>query len=218
MSVTHESPIAFGISLAVNSSPEKVNEAVDAIYRFFNMSAATGVAPAAVAAVQNTTVVNNGAPAIPAAAGVELDKNGLPWNEEIHSSSRKQNADGTWRMKKGVSDAKVAEVTAILRQNAAAPATPVAALPTAPALPTVTQPGPVLPALPVAAAPSEYDQFLTFLTTHTISPQNPNGKLPAEFAAQVIEAYGIAGGIAGLAQRPDMVGAVRDYIAQQLGL
>lgn len=30
-------------------------------------------------------------------ASGELDKNGLPWDERIHSSSKNTNADGTWR-------------------------------------------------------------------------------------------------------------------------
>jgi hypothetical protein len=38
--------------------------------------------------------VNANAPAV--------DKNGIPWNAEYHSASKAQNADGTWRAKRGV--------------------------------------------------------------------------------------------------------------------
>lgn len=40
------------------------------------------------------------APADSNTSGV-LDKNGLPWDERIHSSSKNTNQDGSWRYKKG---------------------------------------------------------------------------------------------------------------------
>ena len=60
----------------------------------------------------------------PAPVG-EVDKNGLPWDERIHSGSRAKVADGGWRMKRGVDATKVAEVEAELRgQAVAAPPPP----------------------------------------------------------------------------------------------
>ncbi len=44
-----------------------------------------------------------------------LDKNGLPWDERIHSSSRAINADGTWRYRKNVPDETKQSVEAELR-------------------------------------------------------------------------------------------------------
>lgn len=35
---------------------------------------------------------------------VELDKNGIPWDERIHSSSHKQNQDNTWKLVKKPKD------------------------------------------------------------------------------------------------------------------
>lgn len=46
------------------------------------------------------------------------DSTGLPWDERIHASSKALNADGTWRTKRGVDKALVAEVEAELRQKA----------------------------------------------------------------------------------------------------
>lgn len=43
------------------------------------------------------------------------DKNGLPWDERIHSSSRAINADGTWRYRKNVPDEIKQVVEAELR-------------------------------------------------------------------------------------------------------
>lgn len=45
----------------------------------------------------------------------ELDSNGLPHDERIHSVPAKANADGSWRARRGVDKALVAEVEAVLR-------------------------------------------------------------------------------------------------------
>ncbi len=71
------------------------------------------------------------------APGVELDKNGLPWDERIHSGGKeRKNADGSWRAKRGVDANLVAQVTAHLRAQLAAggttsPQSPAAAPPVA---------------------------------------------------------------------------------------
>lgn len=44
-----------------------------------------------------------------------LDKNGLPWDERIHSSSKNMNADGTWRYLRGGDATVRAQVEAELR-------------------------------------------------------------------------------------------------------
>lgn len=61
------------------------------------------------------------APPVPTTSG--LDKNGLPWDERIHSSSRAINADGTWRYRKNVPDETKREVEAELRGLVQAPPT-----------------------------------------------------------------------------------------------
>lgn len=53
--------------------------------------------------------------------GVTLDKDGLPWDVRIHASSRAQNADGTWRLKRGLAKDHLDKVTAELRQVMAIP-------------------------------------------------------------------------------------------------
>jgi len=50
-----------------------------------------------------------------------LDKNGLPWDERIHASTRTRNADGSWRYKRGVADTWVVEVEKELRALMAIP-------------------------------------------------------------------------------------------------
>ena len=53
---------------------------------------------------------------------IELDKNGFPWDTRIHSSNKAKIADGTWRKRRGIADATVAQVEAELRAVMGAPA------------------------------------------------------------------------------------------------
>ena len=46
----------------------------------------------------------------------KLDKNGFPWDQRIHSSSKGINEDGTWRAKRGVDKELVKTVEAELKQ------------------------------------------------------------------------------------------------------
>lgn len=70
--------------------------------------------PDAPSASEASTQVATAASASVADVG-PLDKNGLPWDERIHSSSKNQNADGTWRYLRGGDTAERAAVEAELR-------------------------------------------------------------------------------------------------------
>lgn len=67
------------------------------------------------------------------ANGVELDKNGLPWDARIHASTKTKKGDGSWTAKRGVDDALVLQVNNELRQLMAVPGP----LPHAPATATM---------------------------------------------------------------------------------
>lgn len=58
--------------------------------------------------------VSTGATAATAQPTVEIDINGLPWDERIHSSSKNKNADGSWRGRKGVPPGTITKVKAEL--------------------------------------------------------------------------------------------------------
>lgn len=83
---------------------------------------------------------------------VELDKNGIPWDERIHAGTKRKNADGTWSMKKGVDKDLYAEIMTELTAVAGksdpvveqkpAPTPPVKPVPTKP---TPTPPGKLVP-------------------------------------------------------------------------
>lgn len=55
-------------------------------------------------------------------AAPELDAEGLPWDERIHSSNHKQSANGVWMKRRGVLPTIDAQVRAELRQTYPAPA------------------------------------------------------------------------------------------------
>lgn len=82
------------------------------------------------------------------ASGVALDSAGLPWDGRIHSREKTVIKDGTWKYKRGVDDATIAQVEAALRALMAIPAgTPHVSAP-APLDPagTASAPQPIVPA------------------------------------------------------------------------
>lgn len=92
------------------------------------------------------------------------DSNGLPWDERIHASSKALNADGTWRTKRGVDKALVAQVEAELRSRTTATREItetgvdeegfVTIEPVGEPVITVAPPAPPAPVAPLAPAPS----------------------------------------------------------------
>lgn len=96
---------------------------------------------------------------LPAEPAVELDKNGIPWDERIHAGTKRKNADGTWSLKKGVDKELAAQIIAEYQsagggvEAPAAPSKPSA--PAAPSAPTPPSPpaAPSKPSAPVPPAP-----------------------------------------------------------------
>ena len=132
-------------------------------------------------------------------AGVELDSKGLPWDGRIHAESKGKIADGTWRKKRQIDPALVAQVEAELRQVMGAPAaaplaqgvapvpTPVsvAASTTVPPAPTGAVPQPVAPPpapVPVAGA----------APTMPVAPNAAPGEVPADARQQFVGLVGRA--------------------------
>lgn len=118
------------------------------------------------------------------APAATVDKNGLPWDERIHSSSRAMNADGSWRAKRGVQGALVAQVEAELRAQ-----TPV------PAAPVTTAPTPPVPAAPgvnhTVPAPPAGEEKLTFQTAVArIGPKLRDGTITPEKFLEAMAPFG----------------------------
>lgn len=75
----------------------------------------TGVASA------STHTVSTGASVATATPTIELDKEGLPWDERIHSSTKSKNEDGKWKLRKGMGNsAQLPAIKAELLQKVAA--------------------------------------------------------------------------------------------------
>ena len=146
---------------------------------------------AALQALKTSTV-----PAKPMTTVVEemplpnLDADGCPWDERIHSSNHKLNADGRWQRRRNVEDSTYAAVRSSLlgastnadntssllsplsaetpaAPDTVIPATPIASLdtPAAPATPATPEvaPAPATPATPAEPAQPETNDLYTLM-------------------------------------------------------
>lgn len=178
------------------------------------------------------------APTVPAApespaGGVELDADGLPWDERIHAGTKRKNADGRWTAKRGINDPDfVPRVVAQLRaQMVAGGATAQSATPLAPPgslgaalgvpqmtlaqLQEATAPAHHVTAAPVdalkalASLPAVTGgkptptTFADFMTAATVEVQG--GRLTAMAFGEACKPYG---GPAGLASNPSAIPTV----------
>ena len=145
--------------------------------------------------------------------GVELDKNGIPWDERIHAGTKRKNADGTWSLKKGVDKELAAQIIAEYQSaTPTAPATP--SKPSAPAAPSAPTPpsppsAPSKPSAPVPPAPPKAEDAgptvkaarlsntlindmgvdYDLVIAGVLAPRNYDqfGSVPAEEAADVLK-------------------------------
>ena len=145
--------------------------------------------------------------------GIELDKNGIPWDERIHAGTKRKNADGTWSLKKGVDKELAAQI--IAEYQSAAPAAPSApekpSAPAAPSAPTPPAPpsAPSKPSAPVPPAPPKAEDSgptvkaarlsnvlindmgvdYDLVIAGVLAPRNYDqfGSVPAEEAADVLK-------------------------------
>lgn len=183
------------------------------------------LAPVAPATVAPLATAQTASPA----SGVEVDKNGLPWDARIHSSSKSKTQQGVWTRRRGLNDdAMVARVEAELRQlmalpagaaplqpgpNGTLPLPPVAPVIPAPVLPPVAASMPVAPVLPpvvaTAAAPTTLDQLLPLCTAAETAGTMPKGALVA-----ACQAHQLSSPVA-LAARADYVPVIYAYLKQQ---
>lgn len=154
------------------------------------------------------------AAATPAPAAA-VDAKGLPWDERIHASSRAKIADGSWRMKRGVERALVAEVEAQLRgQSHGSAALDADAL----KLATMgADPGPSLPAVPPAApAPAPLPPGLPALTFGIVASRIGKavtaGTLSGNVLSVKLAELGFPDGLHTVNARPDMWQKILDTL------
>lgn len=110
---------------------------------------ATEPETAASSAGDPTVVAPAPSPEAPEASGGEIDTRNLPWDERLHSRGQTKNADGSWRIKRGLDDDYVKQIEAELlglepndfagsEDTPEPPAPPAAETPEPPARPAVT--------------------------------------------------------------------------------
>jgi hypothetical protein len=140
-----------------------------------------------------------------------LDKNGIPWDERIHASSRVKIADGSWRTKRGVDETLVAQVTNELKALMGIPAPPVAAVIPAPPAPIADTPAAVVAAVPPPppVAPVERSAFVALIGK--ASALIGAKKLTQEELTSAVVAAGVPS-LPLLANRLDLVPFVTDTI------
>lgn len=143
--------------------------------------------------------------------GVELDKDGIPWDARIHSTAKTKNADGSWRLKKGVGKEIVTLVKEELKGLMDAP---IAAKPDTPppVIPPVTE-QPIIGAFPA---------FTRELAPHMRSVTNPEGKLTPEYLNELAKYLGVVnpqgeGMFSMLIHRPDAIPLMRAEIVKAIG-
>lgn len=138
------------------------------------------------------------APAIPtsgpalsvvSAPSAELDSAGVPWSPDLHAANKSKCKDGTWKARRGLTDA-------------AAPAAPAATAPAlAPAAPAV--------AYPADNHPTTYAQLMPRVT-HAVT----SGILPPAEMRVACEACGIAS-VVTLQEKPEFVPHVWAWLCQK---
>lgn len=144
-------------------------------------------------------------------SGVELDKDGIPWDARIHSTAKTKNADSSWRLKKGVDK----EVVALVKEELKGlMGTPIAAKPDTPP-----------PVIPPASAPQVLAPFPAFtreLAPHMRSVTNPDGKITPEYLNELAKYLGVVnsqgeGVFSMLLHRPDAIPLMRAEIVKAIG-
>lgn len=184
------------------------------------------MAPAFVPPVAPVAAIAPLPPTIPAAGPVsnEFDKSGVPFDERIHQKSRKQKADGTWKIKKGLDPAIVEAVMRELAPHIRGAGTPATAgaiapvpLPQAPPPPQASIPFPPPPPLPpevqaqalAASQAPPLDPYRTFVKK--ITDARGHNRLTAEEVIQAVTQAG-APSLQLLNNMPHLLPLVESYI------
>lgn len=141
--------------------------------------------PPALPPMTGATAPAGAAPAL--VPGVELDSRGFPWDGRIHSESKGRIGDGSWRKKKNLDAALLAQVEAehVAARNAGVP----------PAAP------PVAPA-PASGSPTDFGSLMVYNGARVNA-----GKLTAEEVAGIAVGLGLAS-VGLIATRPDLIPAI----------
>lgn len=144
------------------------------------------------------------------AAAPATDKNGVAWDARYHASSKAVNADGTWRRKRGLSDAETAEADAYDKSatvEAPAPTLPTAAPAPAPA----AMPG--LPTPAPAPTPVTYEEVVALFGQAVAKDASVSANFAELYAKAGVTDPQVLTTDAGAEQRIALAGLLRGIIA-----
>ncbi len=162
-----------------------------------------------------------GAPAGLAAAGVDLDSEGYPWDHRIHSTTKSKIANGTWKIKRGIDSTLIDSVRAEFDRAAGIPAGTICAPlpPQAAAIePAPTQPAPTpTPPTIIAPAPANTGKptnpAVLFSTTLQLYARAVSAGKIAEGSGEVWAKQVGLPSLATLITRPDLCGQFYDQLS-----
>ena len=153
------------------------------------------------------------APTMPTPIPPKLDVDKMPWDGRIHASTQSFNKDGTWRLKRGISDELLATVTAELKATMALPGPATVADPrqqtivwphhpdyVPPAPPPAPPAPPAPPPLPTSSAASSAATVPPPPPPSTIAPTTAVPAPPPTIAAQPAAAPAPSGSAIGFTQ------------------
>lgn len=155
-----------------------------------------------------------------AAAGVDLDSDGYPWDHRIHASTKTKIANGTWKLKPKTDPALIEQVRGEFRQTAAAPIDLAPALQVPPPslgaavepAPQAAAPAPAPTVIPATDEKPTAAPALFAATMKKYSVAESTGKVEPGAALKWCTAAGLPS-VAGLMSRPDLCGAFYDQLA-----
>lgn len=164
--------------------------------------------PAFVPPALPPTSVTTLPPVAPARPSVDVDANGLPWDNRIHSRGKSKLANGCWKVKRELNPALLQQVEAELRQAISAPA-PLVAPPVNPQVPGI----PVSPfvADPIAPAQNDFPYLMALVTECTTT-----NRITSAEVNEIVKGFGIPS-FPLTATRPDLVPSIIDAIKAKVG-
>ena len=130
-----------------------------------------------------------GAPAETAASTVDLDTEGIPWDNRIHTNAKTKIRAGTWKLKRSIDVAEVEKVKAELLANQSL---------VAPAVTETTAAEPIL--TPAAQTVTTFPELVTYVTARCNA-----GEVQQMQIEELVAKHGITGGLPAVANREDLI-------------
>jgi hypothetical protein len=146
--------VSDAISILANLNGAEVNRQVDVILLKSAVAASQNTPGTTIGEVEDDNTTSH------ADVTGQLDKDGLPWDERIHSSNKKMTAKGVWTRRRGISDLQFDQIAAELKAAGA----------------SIVQPAPAPYTPPAAAAPDQFQQPAPFTPPYT--PPAPQAGIP----------------------------------------